>query len=56
MKVWNKDMTVDPEAIKVVLEQSTVPKAAELDPKRFFDTTLIKKVNRDYASSFFVSP
>jgi hypothetical protein len=35
VKVWNKDMTVDPAAIKVVLEQSTVPKAAELDPKRF---------------------
>src|SRR5690349_1285964 len=27
IKVWNKDMTVDPEAIRVVLEQSTVPKA-----------------------------
>ena len=25
VKVWNKDMTVDPAAIKVVLEQSTVP-------------------------------
>jgi len=30
-------MTVDPEAIKLVLEQSTIAKAAELDPKRFFD-------------------
>ena len=48
VKVWNKDMTVDPEAIKLVLEQSTVPKAAELDPKRFFDNTLIREVNRDY--------
>ncbi len=53
VKVWNKDMTVDPEAIKVVLEQSTVPKAAELDPKRFFDNTLIREVNRDYASKLF---
>ena len=26
VKVWNKDMTVDPAAIKVVLEQSTVRK------------------------------
>lgn len=53
LKVWNKDMTVDPEAIKVVLEQSTVPKAAELDPKRFFDNTLIHEVNREYAAKLF---
>ena len=53
LKVWNKDMTVDPDAIKLVLEQSTVAKAAELDPKRFFDNTLIKEVNRDYASKLF---
>ena len=51
--VWNKDMTVDPEAIKLVLEQSTVAKAADIDPKRFFDNTLIKEVNRDYASKLF---
>jgi hypothetical protein len=53
VKVWNRDMTVDPEAIKLVLEQSTVPKAAELDLKRFYDNTLIREVNRDYASKLF---
>jgi ABC-type nitrate/sulfonate/bicarbonate transport system substrate-binding protein len=53
IKVWNKDMTVDPQAIKLVLEQSTLPKAAELDPNRFFDNTLIREVNRDYASKLF---
>jgi ABC-type nitrate/sulfonate/bicarbonate transport system substrate-binding protein len=52
-KVWNKDMTVDPAAIKLVLEQSTVAKAAELDPRRFFDNSLIREVNRDYASKLF---
>lgn len=52
-KVWNKDMTVDPDAIKLVLEQSTVAKAADLDPRHFFDNTLIKEVNRDYASKLF---
>jgi ABC-type nitrate/sulfonate/bicarbonate transport system substrate-binding protein len=52
-KVWNKDMTVDGDAIKLVLEQSTVAKAADLDPRRFFDNTLIKEVNRDYASKLF---
>lgn len=53
VKVWNKDMTVDPQAIKLVLEQSTIPKAAELDPNRFFDNTLIREVNRDYGSKLF---
>jgi ABC-type nitrate/sulfonate/bicarbonate transport system substrate-binding protein len=53
VKVWNKDMTVDPAAIKVVLEQSTVPKAAELDPQRFYDNSLIREVNRDYGSKLF---
>ena len=53
VKVWNKDMTVNAEAIKVVLEQSTVPKASELDPKRFYDNSLIREVNRDYASKLF---
>ena len=53
VKVWNKDMTVDPAAIKVVLEQSTVPKAAELDLKRFYDNSLIQEVNRDYGSKLF---
>ena len=52
-KVWNKDMIVEPDAIKLVLEQSTVSGAAALDPKRFFDNTLIKEVNRDYASKLF---
>ena len=52
-KVWNKDMTVDAAAIKLVLEQSTVAKAAEMDPRRFFDNTLIKEVNRDYAAKLF---
>lgn len=53
VKVWNKDMTVDPTAIKLVLEQSSVPKAVELDPKRFYDNTLIREVNRNYGSKLF---
>ncbi|MEX0802978.1 MAG: ABC transporter substrate-binding protein [Candidatus Binatia bacterium] len=53
LMVWNKDMTVDPEAIRVVLEQSKNPKAIEMDPKRFFDNSLIDEVNRDYASKLF---
>jgi ABC-type nitrate/sulfonate/bicarbonate transport system substrate-binding protein len=53
MKVWNKDMTVDGDAVRVVLEHSNNPKARELDPKRFFDNTIIREVNRDYGSKLF---
>ena len=53
LKVWNKDMTVEPGAIKIVLEQSRNPKAAGLDPKRFFDNSLIEEVNREYGSKLF---
>jgi NitT/TauT family transport system substrate-binding protein len=53
LKVWNKDMTVDPEAIRVVLEQSSVAKAADLDLKRFYDNALIREINRDYGSKLF---
>lgn len=53
VRVWNKDMTVDPEAIRLVLAFSKNPKAAEFDPKRFYDNTLIREVNRDYGSKLF---
>jgi hypothetical protein len=35
------------------LEFSKNPKAAELDTKRFYDNTLIREINRDYASKLF---
>jgi ABC-type nitrate/sulfonate/bicarbonate transport system substrate-binding protein len=53
VKVWNKDMTVDPEAIRLVLNFSNNPKAAELDTERFYDNSLIREVNRDYAAKLF---
>ena len=53
VKVWNKNMTVDPEAIRVVLEESVHPKAKEADSRRFYDNSLIREVNRDYASKLF---
>jgi hypothetical protein len=46
-------MTVDAGAVRVVLEHSSNPKARDLDPKRFFDNTLIREVNRDYGSKLF---
>jgi ABC-type nitrate/sulfonate/bicarbonate transport system substrate-binding protein len=53
LRVWNKDMTVDPAAIRVVLEDSADPKAKSADPKRFYDNSLIEAVNREYASKLF---
>jgi NitT/TauT family transport system substrate-binding protein len=55
LRVWNKDMTVDPAAIRVVLDDSSDPKAKSADPKRFFDNSLIDAVNREYASKLFPS-
>src|SRR6476660_7341257 len=48
-RVWNKDMTVDPVAIRVVLDDSSDPKAKSADPKRFYDNSLIEAANRAYA-------
>jgi hypothetical protein len=46
-------MSVDPSAIRVVLDESPDPKAKTADPKRFYDNALIEAVNRDYASRLF---
>ncbi len=53
LRVWNKDMTVDPAAIRVVLDESSDAKAKSADAKKFYDNTLIQAVNRDYASKLF---
>ena len=53
LRVWNKDMTVDPGAIRVVLDESSDPKAKSADPRRFYDNSLIQAVNREYASKLF---
>jgi sulfonate transport system substrate-binding protein len=52
-KVWNKDLTIDPEAIRLVLAESGNPKAIEVDPKRFYDNSIIREVNREYAAKLF---
>ena len=53
LRVWNKDMTVDGAAIRVVLDDSSDPKAKSADPKRFFNNSLIEAVNREYAAKLF---
>jgi len=53
LKVWNKDMSVTPAAIQVVLDASADPKARTAKPADFYDNTVIQQVNRDYASKLF---
>jgi ABC-type nitrate/sulfonate/bicarbonate transport system substrate-binding protein len=53
LRVWNKDMTIDPAAIRVVLENSAEPTAKGADPRKFYDNSIIQAVNRDYASKLF---
>jgi taurine transport system substrate-binding protein len=53
LRVWNKDMTVDPAAIRVVLDDSSDPRAKSAEPKRFYDNFLIQAVNREYTSKLF---
>jgi len=50
---WNKDMTVDPVAIQVVLDALDDPKAKAAKPAEFYDNTIIQQVNREYASKLF---
>jgi ABC-type nitrate/sulfonate/bicarbonate transport system substrate-binding protein len=53
LRVWNRDMTVDPTAIRVVLDDSGDPKAKSADPKRFYDNSLIQQVNREHGAKLF---
>jgi taurine transport system substrate-binding protein len=53
LRVWNRDMTVDPLAIRIVLDESADPRAKGADPKRFYDNSFIQQINRDYASKLF---
>ncbi|HEY1268096.1 MAG TPA: ABC transporter substrate-binding protein [Candidatus Binatia bacterium] len=52
-RVWNKDMTIDPAAIRLVLDDSSDPKAKSADPKTFYDNSIIEAVNREYAVKLF---
>ena len=53
LRVWNKDLTVDPAAIRVVLEDTPDGKGKGADPKRFYDNSFIQAVNRDFGSRLF---
>ena len=53
LRVWNKDMTIDPSAIRVVLDNTPDGKGKDADPRRFYDNSFIQAVNRDYAAKLF---
>ncbi|MBM4264063.1 MAG: ABC transporter substrate-binding protein [Deltaproteobacteria bacterium] len=53
LRVWNKDLTIDPAAIRIVLENTPDGKGKDADPKRFYDNSFIQAINRDFASKLF---
>jgi ABC-type nitrate/sulfonate/bicarbonate transport system substrate-binding protein len=50
---WNKDMSVNPVAIQVVLDALEDPKAKAANVKDFFDNTIVQQVNKEYGSKLF---
>lgn len=53
LRVWNKDMTIDPAAIRAVLENTPDGKGKDADPKRFYDNSFMQAINRDFAAKLF---
>lgn len=53
LRVWNKDITVDPAAIRLVLDEAPEGRGKGVDPKRFYDNSFIQAVNRDLGSKLF---
>lgn len=50
---WNKDMSVNPVAIQVVLDALDDPKAKTANVKEFYDNTIIQQVNKEYGAKLF---
>jgi ABC-type nitrate/sulfonate/bicarbonate transport system substrate-binding protein len=53
LRVWNKDITVDPAAIRLVLDEAPEGKGKGVDAKRFYDNSFIQAINRDFGSKLF---
>ncbi|HZR97194.1 MAG TPA: ABC transporter substrate-binding protein [Chloroflexota bacterium] len=52
-RLWNRDMTVDPASITIVLENSPLPNARDANPADFYDNSLIAEINATYAAALF---
>ncbi|HLH26156.1 MAG TPA: ABC transporter substrate-binding protein [Chloroflexota bacterium] len=52
-RLWNRDMTVDPASIAIVLENSPLPNARDANPADFYDNSLIAEINATYAAVLF---
>ena len=50
---WNKDLTVNPVAIQVVLDATDDPKAKSAKPQEMYDNSLISAVNSEYGKKLF---
>jgi ABC-type nitrate/sulfonate/bicarbonate transport system substrate-binding protein len=52
-QLWNRDMTVDPASIAIVLETSPLPNARAASPQEFYDNSIIAEVNTTYGAAVF---
>jgi NitT/TauT family transport system substrate-binding protein len=52
-QLWNRDMTVDPTSITIVLESSPLPNARDANPAEFYDNSVIAEVNASYGAALF---
>ena len=52
-KQWNKDLTVNPASIQVVLDATDDPKAKTAKAQDMYDNSLISAVNADYGKQLF---
>jgi NitT/TauT family transport system substrate-binding protein len=53
LRQWNKNLTVDPSDIQLVLDAATDPKAKSTTPEELYDNSFIQAVNREYGSKLF---
>ena len=53
LRVWNKDLTVDPAAIRVVLDDAPDGRGKGADPKRFYDNSFIQSSTATMRRSCF---
>jgi len=53
LRLWNRDMTVDPASIAIVLDSSPLPNARDANLADFYDNSLISEVNATYAAALF---
>ncbi len=55
LKIWNRDIRVQPVAIQNALDGLGTPEAKAADVNRFYDNAIVDQVMRDYGAKLFPS-